>query len=126
MSLLSSVLLTIDIDRAIDQKYVNPNISITEYLKGSEIEFPDPTVSYFVSSQISENYKLEGNDSILINSYKNHFESQFNLTLSNTLIKKISNNLFSGARPIEGLAKKALELAMKECAKSSPTLPNRL
>ena len=38
----------------------------------------------------------------------------------------MSNQLFIGSKPIDGIAKKALELAILKSGKNEPTLKNRL
>ena len=40
-------------------------------------------------------------------------------------MKMMKNKMFTGSKPIEGIAKKALELAIKKSGKTKPTLKDR-
>lgn len=66
------------------------------------------------------------NVTILLNLQKGYFESYFSISEVNNFILKMSNQLFIGSKPIDGIAKKALELAILKSGKNEPTLKNRL
>jgi hypothetical protein len=66
------------------------------------------------------------NSTILLNLQKGYYDNYFSISEVNNLVLKMSNQLFFGSKPIEGVAKEALELAIFKSGKIAPTLKNRL
>jgi hypothetical protein len=105
----------------------NPSISLCENIKSSKYSFPDPNPnSYYILSEAGKDYQIVENSAILLNFNKGYYVQHFYVNDIKTSILNISNKLFANSKPIEGLAKKALELAILKNGKKVPTLNNRL
>lgn len=103
----------------------NPSITIHASSRKKEYSFPDPN-SYYILSDAGKNFKIMENSAILLSFQKGYYESFFYISESTNLLLSFSNQLFSDTRPIEGIAKEALDLAILKSGKTSPTLKNRL
>ena len=103
----------------------NPTITIHDCSRKKGYSFPDPN-SYFILSEAGRNFTIMENSTVLLNLQKGYFDSYFFMTDYSNLILSLSNQLFAGSKPIEGIAKEALDLAILKSGKSIPTLKNRL
>lgn len=103
----------------------NPSITLHESQKKKDYSFPDPN-SYYILSGAGKNYKVMENSTILLNLQKGYYDNYFSISEDNNLVLKISDQLFFGSKPIEGIAKEALELAILKSGRIAPTLKNRL
>ena len=117
--------LLVDANNPIINENYNPTISLTEKIKGNDIEFPDPN-TYFILSDAGKNYKTIDNECILLSLEKGYFESVFSLDFQSDEVIDFSSKLFFNDTPIEGDAKRALDLAIKKTAKRNTVLKNRL
>lgn len=109
----------------INPEMFNPSISLFENSKVNKYSFPDPN-SYYILSEAGKNYTVVGNSTILINPYKGYYEQLFYISDIKSTVLNISNELFNSTRPIDGVARIALELAILKNGKQQPTLKNRL
>lgn len=103
----------------------NPTITLHDSYRKKEYSFPDPN-SYYILSDAGKNFMIMENSTVLLSFQKGYFESFFFMSDYSNLILNLSNQLFAGSKPIEGIAKDALELAILKSGKSSPSLKNRL
>jgi hypothetical protein len=103
----------------------NPSITLHDSSKKKDYSFPDPN-SYYILSGAGKNFKIMENSTILLNLQKGYYDNYFSISEVNNLVLKMSNQLFFGSKPIEGIAKEALELAILKSGKIAPTLKNRL
>jgi len=103
----------------------NPSITLCDNLKKRSYSFPDPN-SYYILSPAGKNFSVMENSTILLNTDKGYFEPLFTIEDVGAVVFSISNLLFSGTKPLDGLAKEALDLAIKKSGKLTPTLENRL
>lgn len=103
----------------------NPSITLCENIKKSKYSFPDPN-SYYILSEAGKNYTIEENSTVLVNFRKGYYDQLFYVNDIKTTILSISNKIFSETKPIDGLAKMALEMAVLKAGKKEPTLRNRL
>lgn len=103
----------------------NPSITLCDSPKKSAYSFPDPN-SYYILSPAGKNFTVMENSTILLNSNKGYYEQYFTIDDVDSVVLSISNLLFSGTKPLEGMAKEALDLAIKKSGKVVPTLENRL
>lgn len=117
------ILTTHTID--INPEMFNPSITLLEESKVNKYSYPDPN-SYYILSDVGKNYTVVGNSTILINPYKGYYEQLFYINNIKSTILNISNELFNNTKPIDGVARVALELAILKNGKKQPTLKNRL
>ncbi len=103
----------------------NPSITLCENTKNSQYSFPDPN-SYYILSEAGKDYTIEENSTVLINLRRGYYEQLFYVNDIRTKILSISNKMFNETKPIDGLAKIALERAILKTGKKEPTLRNRL
>jgi hypothetical protein len=103
----------------------NPTITLRDCSSKKEYSFPDLN-SYYILSDAGKNFKIMENSTVLLSFQKGYFESFFFMSDYSNLILNLSNQLFAGSEPIEGIAKDALDLAILKSGKSNPTLKNRL
>ena len=103
----------------------NPSITLHDSSRKKKYSFPDPN-SYYILSDAGKNFKIIENSAILLSLQKGYFDSIFFISESSNLVLDLSNQLFGGSKPIEGIAKEALDLAILKSGKSTPTLQNRL
>jgi hypothetical protein len=116
------ILTDFHIDRSFEK--FNPSITLLENLTRQEYLFPDPN-SYYILSDAGKNYRIMENSTLLLSIKRGYFESNFSISESYNLLLSFANSLFKDAYPIQGDAKKALDLAIKKCGKDKPTLKNR-
>lgn len=103
----------------------NPSITLNKSLKINKYSYPDPN-SYYILSEAGKNYTVVENSSILlVNINKGYYEQNFYINDIKTTVLSMSNNMFGKTKPIDGLAKVALELAISKMGKKEPTLHNR-
>jgi len=103
----------------------NPSVTLHDSSKKKDYLFPDPN-SYYILSDAGKNFKVMENSTILLNLQKGYYDSFFSISEINNFILNLSNQLFTNSKPIDGIAKAALDLAIMKSGKSTPTLKNRL
>ena len=103
----------------------NPTITLYDCARKKEYSFPDPNL-YFILSEAGKNFTIMENSTLLLNLQKGYFDRIFFMSDYSNLVLSLSGQMFSGSKPIEGIAKEALDLAIKKSGKSHPTLKNRL
>lgn len=103
----------------------NPSITLHDSFRKKKYSFPDPNF-YYILSDAGKNFTIMENSTILLSLQKGYFDSMFFISESTRLILDLSNQLFAGSKPIKGVAKDALDLAILKSGKKSPTLKNRL
>lgn len=103
----------------------NPTITLHDCSRKKEYSFPDPN-SYYILSDAGKNFKIMENSTVLLSLQKGYFDSFFFMSDYSNLVLKLSSQLFVGSKPIEGIAKDALDLAILKSGKAAPTLKNRL
>jgi hypothetical protein len=106
------------------QERFNPSITLHDSIRKKEFSFPDPN-SYYILSDAGKNFKIMENSTVLLSLQKGYYDNIFLISESSNLVLNFSNKLFAGSKPIEGIAKDALELAILKSGKSVPTLKNR-
>lgn len=77
----------------LDLDMFNPSITMMEKSISNKHYFPD-TSSYFILSDVSENYKVISNSTILINNSKWYYEHPFYVNEITNTILSISNEFF--------------------------------
>ena len=87
-------------------------------------QYPDPS-TYYILSDAGKLFHTISNESILLNFKRGYFETQFSLDFNSTSVFSIANSMFENTKPIDGVAKKALENTILKLGKREPTLPNR-
>lgn len=102
----------------------NPSITLQESSKINKISFPDPN-SYFILSEAGKHYTIIENSTVLINPNKGYYEQAFSINNINSYVVNIAKELFIETKPIEGVARVALELAIIKTGKKEPTFKNR-
>jgi len=66
------------------------------------------------------------NSTVLLTLQKGYFESFFFMSDYSNLILNLSSQMLAGTKPIEGIAKEALDLAISKSGKTTSSLKNRL
>ena len=103
----------------------NPSITLHGSSRKKDYSFPDP-YSYYILSDAGKNFKIMENSTVLLSLQKGYYDSIFFISEGSNLILNLSNHLFAGSKPIEGIAKDLLDLAILKSGKPIPTLKNRL
>ncbi|MEP5614139.1 MAG: hypothetical protein ABJP45_17940 [Cyclobacteriaceae bacterium] len=103
----------------------NPAHLLTQNLKGSEIEYPDPN-TYFILSDIGKNHHIIDNETILLTLRKGYFEPIFSLDVTSKEVISLSQELFSNTKPIDAGLKRAIDIAISRSTKTSTRFRNRL
>ncbi|MCF8371249.1 MAG: hypothetical protein K9H64_06490 [Bacteroidales bacterium] len=119
------MIIAANIGTDINLHQFNPSITLVDCTKGKEYEFPDPN-NYFLFPEAGNQYKITQNSSLLLFPHNKHLEQLFVIDNNNISIHYLSKELFKGSIPIDGIAKEALELAIKKSGKSHPIMKNRL
>lgn len=103
----------------------NPTITVHDCSRKKEYAFPDPN-SYYMLSDAGKNFKVMENSTVLLTLQKGYFDSFFFMSDYSNLILNLSSQMFAGSKPIEGIAKEVLDLAILKSGKTTTSLKNRL
>ena len=103
----------------------NPSITLLDCTKRTDYKFPDPN-SYYILSDAGKNFKIMENSTVLLSFQKGYYDNYFSISEHTNLLLSFSNQLFTNSRPIDGIAKEALDLAILRSGKTHPKLENRL
>lgn len=103
----------------------NPVVVLSNINLRKQYNYPDPSF-YFILSQAGREYKILGNDSVLINGAKGYYDYPFQMDLNQPLVISISKELFGNTKALSEGGMIALNYALKKAGKAKPTLQNRL
>lgn len=103
----------------------NPVVSISKMVIKKTYNYPDPSL-YFILSPAGRNYKVLGNDSVLLNPNKGYYLYPFSLSTNQSEVIFISNELFKDSKILSGKGVQALNYALKKAGKRVTTFSNRL
>jgi len=118
-------MLVNDVDLDTEKLKGNPAINISEMTIKQPYNYPDP-YSYFILSPVGREYKILGNNSILLNPSKGYYTYPFSLTFNQADVVSFSNELFKNSKPLEGEAAIVLNKVLKSSERTTTSFSNRL
>jgi len=113
------------LDLSLRQIKGNLVVSISKMAIKKAYDYPDPS-HYFILSTAGKNYKIVGNDSVLLNPNKGYYSYPFSLNINQAEVISISYELFKDTKILSGKAVQALDYALKKAGKRVTPFLNRL
>ena len=114
-----------DLDLNMEKINGNPVASISTVVMKKAYSYPDPYF-YFILSPTGRDYKVLGNNSVLLNPSKGYYSYPFSLTTNQIEVISISNEMFRNSKPLSGKAVLALNYALEKAGKRTTGFSNRL